>query len=123
MKLDTLKTIESALNDAIMAEEAKIRNWRAQIEIELRDALRNPEIGRGKEIPIRLYSNGRIDVGAALRIMEETVNTTENDEVKEECKRLFTLFNDNSHKENESDNRIAELRAAANAIKNINWRE
>ena len=114
MKLETLKTIESALNDAIMAEEAKIRNWRAQIEIELRDALR---------IPIRPYSNGRIDAGAALRIMEETVNTTENDEVKEECKRLFTLFNDNSHKENESDNRIAELRKAANAIKNINWRE
>ena len=123
MKLETLKTIESALNDAIMAEEAKIRNWRAQIEIELRDALRNPEIGRDKEIPIRPYSNGRLDVGAALRIIEETVNTTENDEVKEECKRLFTLFNDNSHKEDESDNRIAKLRAAANAIKNINWRE
>ena len=123
MKLETLKTIESALNDAIMAEEAKIRNWRAQIEIELRDALRNPESGRGKEIPVRPYSNGRIDVGAALRIMEETVNTTENDEVKKECKRLFTLFNDNSRKENESDNRIAKLREAANAIKNINWRE
>ena len=123
MKLETLKTIESALNDAIMAEEAKIRNWRAQIEVELRDALRNPEIVRGKEIPIRPYSNGRLDVGAALRIIEETVNTTENDEVKEECKRLFTLFNDNSHKENEADNRIAKLRAAANAIKNINWRE
>ena len=123
MKLDTLKTIESTLNDAIMAEEAKIRNWRAQIEIELRDALKNTEIGRGKEIPIRPYSNGRLDVGAALRIIEETVNTTENDEVKEECKRLFTLFNDNSHKEDESDNRIVKLRAAANAIKNISWRE
>ena len=123
MKLDTLKTIESALNDAIIAEETKARNWRRQIEIELRDALKKPEIGRGKEIPIRPYSNGRLDVGAALHIIEETVNTTENDEVKEECKRLFTLFNDNSHKENEADNRIAELRAAANAIKNINWRE
>lgn len=70
MKLETLKTIESTLNDAIVAEEAKIRNWRAQIEIELRDALRNPEIGRGKEIPIRPYSNGRLDVGAAFRILE-----------------------------------------------------
>jgi hypothetical protein len=123
MKLETLKTIESVLNAAIVAEEAKIRNWRAQIEIELRDALRNPEIRRGKEIPIRPYSNGRLDVGAAFRIIEETVNTTENDEVKEKCKRLFTLFNDNSHKENEADNHIAELRAAANAIKNISWRE
>ena len=123
MKLGTLKTIESALNDAIMAEEAKIRNWRAQIEIELRYALRNPEIGRGKEIPILPYSSGRLDVGTALRIIEETVNTTENDEVKEECKRLFTLFSDNSYKGHEADNRIAELRAAANEIKNINWRK
>lgn len=123
MKLETLKTIESALNDAIMAEEAKIRNWRAEIQIELRDALRNPEIGRGKEMPILPYSSGRLDVGTALRIIEETANTTENDEVKEECKRLFTLFNDNSHKENEADNRIAKLSAAANAIKNIKWKE
>ena len=102
-----------------MAEEAKRRNWRAQIEIELRDALRNPEIGRGKEIPIRPYSNGRLDVGAALRIIEETVNTTENDEVKEECKRLFTLFNDNSHKENEANSRISELRAALKDFSSI----
>lgn len=87
MKLETLKTIESTRNDAIVAEEAKIRNWRAQIEIELRDALRNPEIGRGKEIPIRPYSNGRLDVGAAFRIIEETVNTTENDEVKHEQRK------------------------------------
>ena len=123
MKLKTLKTIESALNDAIMAEETKIRNWRAQIEIELRDALRNPEIGRGKEIPILPYSSGMLDVGTALRIIEKTANTTENDEVKEECNRLFTLFNDNSHEGHKADNRIAELRAALKDFSSISWRE
>nr|DAH88392.1 MAG TPA: hypothetical protein [Bacteriophage sp.] len=123
MKLETLKTIESALEDAIMAEEKKIREARAQLGVALRDALETPEIGRGKAIPIRPFSNGRLDVGEALRIIEETVQLTESDEVKEECERLFSLVSQNSGRESEADTRIAKLRAAANAIKNINWRE
>lgn len=123
MKLDTLKTIESALNDAIVAEGAKIRNWRAQIEIELRDALRNPEIGRGKKLPTRPHDEDRLDIGRALDNIEETRVLTESDAVKAECERLFELFRECTRKQQEADNRIAALRAAANAIKNINWRE
>ena len=55
MKLETLKTIESVLNDAIVAEETKIREARAQLEDALRDALNKPEIGMGRKIPTLPY--------------------------------------------------------------------
>lgn len=123
MKLDTLKTIESALNDAIVAEGAKKRNWRAQIEIELRDALRNPEIGRGKKLPTRPHDEDRLDIGRALDNIEETRALTESDAVKAECERLFGLFRECGRNENEADNRLSELRAALKEIKTISWRE
>lgn len=124
MKLDTLKTIESALNDAIVAEGAKIRNWRAQIaEIELRDALRNPEIGRGKKLPTRPHDEDRLDIGRALCIVKKTLTLTESDAVKAECERLFELFREYRRKEKEADNRISELRAALKDFRLISWRE
>ena len=66
MKLETLKTIESALNDAIMAEEAKVE---AKLEY------------------------------------------------------LLGLSRERANKEQESNSRIAELRAALKEITSISWRE
>ena len=65
MKLETLKTIESALNDAIVAEETNIRAARAQLE----DELNKPQIGRGRKIPTIPYeANSRIsELRAALK--------------------------------------------------------
>ena len=58
MKLETLKTIESALNALIVAEETKIREARVQLEDALRDALDKPEIGMGRKIPTLPYDLG-----------------------------------------------------------------
>ena len=123
MKLDTLKTIESALNALIVAEETKIREARVQLEDALRDALNKPEIGRGKKLPTRPYDKDRLDIGRALDNIEETRALTESDEVKAECERLFELYREYRRKEKESDNRISELRAALKDFSSISWRE
>lgn len=123
MKLETLKTIESALTGAISAEKAKVDVAREKLENASRDALKKPEIGRGKEIPVRRFNKERVDAGAALSIVEETFALTESDEVKAECERLFELFRECSRKENEADNRISELRAALKDFSSISWRE
>ena len=106
-----------------MAEEAKRRNWRAQIEIELRDALRNPEIGRGKEIPVRRFNEERLNIGEAMLIVRETFSLTESDEVKAECEHLFELSRERTDKEHEANSRISELRAALKEFTSISWRE
>ena len=70
MKLETLKTIESALNDAIMAERAKAKVAREKLDNAIRDALNKPEIGRGRKIPILPYNeaDNRIsELSAALK--------------------------------------------------------
>lgn len=123
MKLDTLKTIESALNDAIAAEVAKVDVAREKLENASRDALKKPEIGRGKEIPVRRFNKERVDAGAALGIVEETFSLTESDEVKAECERLFEMFRECAREQNEADNRIGELRAALKDFSSISWRE
>lgn len=123
MKLETLKTIESALTGAISAENAKVDVAREKLENASRDALKKPEIGRGKEIPVRRFNKERVDAGAALSIVEETFALTESDEVKAECERLFELFRECSLKENEAANRISELRAALKDFSSISWRE
>ena len=122
MKLETLKTIESALNDAIMAEETKIREARAQLEDALRDALSKPEIGMGEKIPTLPYDD-RLDLRRAQSIIEETSSLTGRDDVKAECERLFALFRECGRKENEADNRISELMAALKDFSSISWRE
>ena len=81
MKLETLKTIESALNDAIMAERAKAEAAKEKLEIALRDALKEPEIGRGKEIPVRRFNEERLNMGEAMLIVRETFSLTESNEV------------------------------------------
>ena len=122
MKLDTLKTIESALNDAIMAEETKAKVAREKLENALRDALNKPEIGMGQKIPTLPYDD-RLDLRCAQNIIEETFKLTGRDDVKAECKRLFGLFRECGRKQNESDNRISELRAALKDFSSISWRE
>ena len=122
MKLETLKTIESALNDAIMAERAKAEVAKEKLEIALRDALKEPEIGRGKKIPTLPY-NDRLDLRRAQNIIEETSSLTGRDDVKAECERLFELFRECDRKENEADNRISELMAALKDFSSISWRE
>ena len=122
MKLETLKTIESALNALIVAEETKIREARAQLEDALRDALSKPEIGMGEKIPTLPYDD-RLDLRRAQSIIEETSSLTESDEVKAECERLFELFRECGRKENEADNRISELMAALKDFRSISWRE
>lgn len=122
MKLDTLKTIESALNDAIVAEETKIREARVQLEDALRDALNKPEIGMGQKIPTLPYDD-RLDLRRAQSIIEETSSLTGRDDVKAECERLFGLFRECGRKEHEANSRISELRAALKDFSSISWRE
>ena len=122
MKLKTLKTIESALNALIVAEETKIREARAQLEDALRDALNKPEIGMGQKIPT-LHYDDRLDLRCAQSIIEETLSLTGRDDVKAECERLFGLFRECGRKENEADNRTSELRAALKDFSSISWRE
>lgn len=122
MKLDTLKTIESALNDAIMAERAKAEVAKEKLENALRDALSKPEIGMGQKIPTLPYDD-RLDLRRAQDIIEETLSLTGRDDVKAECERLFELFRECGRKENEADNRISELMAALKDFRSISWRE
>lgn len=122
MKLGTLKTIESALNAAIAAEETKAKVAREKLENALRDALSKPEIGMGQKIPTLPYDD-RLDLRCAQNIIEETSSLTGRDDVKAECERLFGLFRECGRKENEADNRISELKAALNEFKAISWRE
>ena len=122
MKLETLKTIESTLNAAIVAEETKIREARVQLEDALRDALDKPEIGMGRKIPTLPYDD-RLDLRCAQNIIEETSSLTGRDDVKAECERLFELFRECGRKESEADNRLSELGAALKEIRTISWRE
>ena len=123
MKLDTLKTIESALNDAIMAEGAKVEVAKEKLGNAFRDALNKPEIGRGEKLPTSSFDENRLNIGRALAIIEETFKLTESDAVKAECERLFELFRECARKQNEADNRIGELRAALKDFSSISWRE
>lgn len=122
MKLETLKTIESALNALILAEKTKIREARVQLEDALRNALNKPEIGMGQKIPTLPYDD-RLDLRRAQNIIEETSSLTGREDVKAECERLFELFRECGRKENEADNRISKLSAALKEIKTISWRE
>ena len=122
MKLETLKTIESALNALIVAEETKIREARAQLEDALRDALSKPEIGMGEKIPTLPYDD-RLDLRRAQSIIEETSSLTGRDDVKAECERLFELFRECGRKEYEANSRIAKLRAALKDFSSISCRE
>lgn len=123
MKLDTLKTIESALNDAIVAEGAKVELAKEKLENAFRDALNKPEIGRGKKLPTRPYDENRLGIGRALDIIEETFKLTESDAVKAECERLFELFGECARIQNEADSRTSELRAALREFSSTSWRE
>lgn len=123
MKLDTLKTIESALNDAIVAEGAKVELAKEKLENAFRDALNKPEIGRGKKLPTRPYDGNRLGIGRALDIIEETFKLTESDAVKAECERLFELFSECARIQNEADSRTSELRAALREFSSTSWRE
>ena len=123
MKLDTLKTIESALNDAIMAEGAKVEVAKEELGNALKDALNKPEIGRGEKLPTSSFDENRLNIGRALAIREETFKLTENNEVKTECERLFELYRERANKENEAKSRISELRAALKEFSSISWRE
>lgn len=122
MKLETLKTIESALNYAIMSEETKIREARVQLEDALRDALNKPEIGMGQKIPTLPYDD-RLDLRCAQNIIEETSSLTGRDDVKAECERLFGLFRECGRDEHEANSRISELMAALKDFSSISWRE
>ena len=122
MKLDTLKTIESALNALIVAEETKAKVARENLENALRDALSKPEIGMGQKMPTLPYDD-RLDLRRAQDIIEEASSLTGRADVKAECKRLFGLFRECGREENEADNRISELRAALKEFTSISWRE
>lgn len=121
MKLETLKTIESALNALIVAEETKAKVAREKLEDALRDALNKPEIGMGQKIPTLPYDD-KLDLRRAQNIIEETLSLTGRDDVKAECKRLFELFRECGRKENEANSRISELRAALKDFSSISWR-
>lgn len=122
MKLETLKTIESALNALIVAEETKAKVAREKLENALRDALSKPEIGMGQKIPTLPYDD-RLDLRRAQNIIEETSSLTGRDDVKAECERLFELFRECGHKGHEADNRISELMTALKDFRSISWRE
>ena len=122
MKLKTLKTIESALNALIVAEETKAKVAREKLENALRDALSKPEIGMGQKIPTLPYDD-RLDLRRAQNIIEETSSLTGRDDVKAECEHLFELFRECARKENEANNRISELMAALKDFRSISWRE
>ena len=123
MKLETLKTIESALNDAIMAERAKAELAKEKLGNALKDALNKPEIGRGEKLQTSSFDENRLNIGRALAIIEETFKLTESDAVKAECERLFELSRERTNKENEANSRISELRAALKDFSSISWRE
>ena len=122
MKLETLKTIESALNAFIVSEETKAKVAREKLDTALRDALSKPEIGMGQKIPTLPYDD-RLDLRRAQNIIEETSSLTGRDDVKAECERLFGLFRECGREQNEADNRISELMAALKDFRSISWRE
>ena len=122
MKLETLKTIESALNALIVSEKTKIREARAQLENALRDALSKPEIGMGQKIPTIPYDD-RLDLRRAQNVIEKTFAWTGRNDVKTECERLLELFSECANKESEANSRISELRAALKDFSSISWRE
>ena len=122
MKLETLKTIESALNALIVSEKTKIREARAQLENALRDALSKPEIGMGQKIPTIPYDD-RLDLRRAQNVIEKTFAWTGRNDVKTECERLFELFSECANKESEANSRILELRAALKDFISTSWRE
>ena len=99
MKLDTLKTIESALSAAIVAEGAKVEVAKEKLGNALKNALNKPEIGRGEKLPTSSFDENRLNIGRALAIIEETFKLTESNEVKEECKRQFALFRECGRKQ------------------------
>ena len=112
MKLETLKTTESALNDASTAERAKAEVAKEKLKIALRDALKEPEIGRGKEIPVRRFNEERLSMEEKILIVRETLSLAESNEVKAECERRFELSRERANKEHEADNRLSKLIAA-----------
>ena len=122
MKLETLKTIESALNALIVSEKTKIREARAQLENALRDAWSKPEIGMGQKIPTIPYDD-RLDLRRAQNVIEKTFAWTGRNDVKTECERLFELFSECANKESEANSRILELRAALKDFISTSWRE
>ena len=123
MKLETLKTIESALNAAIVAEGAKVEVAKEKLGDALKDALNKPEIGRGEKLPTSSFDENRLNIGRAMAIIEETFKLTQRDEIKAECEHLFELFRECARKQNEADNRIGALRAALKDFSSISWRE
>ena len=122
MKLETLKTIESALNALIVAEETKAKAAREKLENALRDALSKPEIGMGQKIPTLPYDD-RLDLRRAQNIIEKTFAWTGRNDVKTECERLLELFSECANKESEANSRISELRAALKDFISTSWRE
>ena len=104
-------------------ERAKAEVAKEKLEIALRDALKEPEIGRGKEIPVRRFNEERLNMGEAMLIVRETFSLTESNEVKAECERLFELSRERANKESEANSRISELRAALKDFSSISWRE
>lgn len=123
MKLETLKTIESALKAAIMAEQARIEVAKEKLENALRDALNKPEIGRGKKLPARSLDENGLDKGRALNIVMETRALTKNGKIMAECELLFNLNRECGRIEVEAYSRIVELTEALREIKEISWRE
>lgn len=122
MKLETLKTIESVLIDAIMAEEAKVEAEKKKLKNALKDALNEPKIVKGGKIPTIPYDFG-LDLRYAQNIIEKTFSLTGRNDVKTERERLFGLFSECANKENAADRRIVELAEALREIKEISWRE
>lgn len=122
MKLETLKTIESALIDAIMAEEAKVEAEKKKLKNALEDALNEPKIVKRGKIPTLPYDFG-LDLRYAQNIIEKTFLLTGRNDVKTERERLFGLLSECANKENAADRRIVELAEALREIKEISWRE
>ena len=98
--------------DASTAERAKAEVAKEKLKIALRDALKEPEIGRGKEIPVRRFDEERLSMEEAILIVRETLSLTKSSEVKVECERRFELSRERASKEHEADNRLSKLIAA-----------
>lgn len=122
MKLKTLKTIESALIDAIMAEEAKVEAEKKKLKNALKDALNEPKIVKGGKIPTLPYDFG-LDLRYAQNIIEKTFSLTGRNDVETERERLFGLFSECGRKQQEADSRTSELRAALREFSSTSWRE
>lgn len=119
MKLDTLETIEIELNDAIVAEKARIEAARETFENALKDALNKPEIGRGEKIPTYSFDENKLDRERALNIVMETRALTQNGEIMAECELLFGLYGECARIEAEAYSRVVWLMKALSEIKAI----